>query len=296
VTTIPTDVSERVSARLRMAKVLIDFNETLAGPQNIQVRESPDGVKSWTHIVSEHNALVNYLLLTCFDLLGQPDQWITFESWLVSRRHMGERKAAEASAPAGATPASVALHLSREHTRLYGAKKSFFRFVNERLTKTARGRLLSSVLIRDAGTTRVGPNIERDKLNFLYDTRNAFTHRAEAEGQYTRAIAPYLATLEGDAVAMSYSQIHREGTVDHSVQAWPFVLYEIVADYIGEAAPRFEIPVRVGVTLDDGRVVWVEGYCYSDLRDAAAIRRRVEMQESIQPKSEEPARPDATCR
>ena len=48
--------------------------------------------------------LVFYLYLTCFDLLGQPALWMTFESWLRASRTAAERQEAEASLPAGATP------------------------------------------------------------------------------------------------------------------------------------------------------------------------------------------------
>ncbi|MES1183073.1 MAG: hypothetical protein ABUL60_04615 [Myxococcales bacterium] len=248
-----------------MAKALIDFNETLAGPKNIQDREYPGGVKGWTHIINEHDALVSYLLLTCFDLLGQPDEWVTFEAWLASRRHQLEREAAAASAPTGAAAADVALHLSREHTKLYGAKRSFYRFINERLTAAARGRLLLSISVRDAGTERVGPNVERDKLNFLYDTRNAFTHRAEAKGQYARAIGTYVAQVQGSQISMVFYPVRREGDVEYFVQGWPFTLYELVAEHIGETVPAFHIPVSVGVTLSGGRVVWTDGYTYTEV-------------------------------
>ena len=35
--------------------------------------------------------VISYHLLTCFDLLGQPTDWTTFESWLTSDSYLEER-------------------------------------------------------------------------------------------------------------------------------------------------------------------------------------------------------------
>jgi len=45
----------------------------------------------WTHLYQHFDGLRIYLLLTCFDILGQPDEYRDFKSWLNSSNTKSER-------------------------------------------------------------------------------------------------------------------------------------------------------------------------------------------------------------
>ena len=127
--------------------------------------------------------LVFYLYLTCFNLLGQPALWMTFESWLRASRTAAERQEAEASLPAGATPVEAALHLQAHYTQRYGVKQSFFRFIDIVLPRQARKDLHDSVmLVRQTLTVPLGElevMNEAAKNAYLFGLRNRYTHRAK---------------------------------------------------------------------------------------------------------------------
>jgi hypothetical protein len=171
------DVIARVSARLRMVKVLIEHNEGLADPKKIQA--TPQG--GWTHVYGENDALVNYLLLTCFDQLGQPDEWRSFSDWLKPKGAKSEREEVLTNLQAS-DPISTAILLHDAYNGRYGVKKSFNRFIAEKISPHAREDLMRSVKVEPLGGGAL-PDEMKVKRDFLYATRNALTHEAKAKSR-----------------------------------------------------------------------------------------------------------------
>jgi hypothetical protein len=127
---------------------------------------------------------VEYHLLTCFDLLGQPDHWVTFQDWLRSKRseHALQREEALRDAPAG--PVALSLHLAEVHGRHFGAKRSFVRFLRTVLPKPAREALLESLRIsrlsNPPSIVELADAVDEEKDDYFYELRNAYTHDAKA--------------------------------------------------------------------------------------------------------------------
>jgi hypothetical protein len=125
-----------------------------------------------------------YHLLTCFDILGQPDNWLPFHSWLESDRHTEERNAIISSLGTGLNCLDFTQKIHQEYQSLYGVKKSFHRFLREVLPAQTRNELLASIRIH---TNSNPPKIEvistegseTEKENFLFMMRNNYTHKAK---------------------------------------------------------------------------------------------------------------------
>jgi len=124
-----------------------------------------------------------YLKLTCFDQLGQPGEWMTFDNWLNSKKKKEERaKIVEGIRPRKRTEFAKELYLA--YQKVYGVKNSFFRFINDILPSQSRARLLEGIEINihlsDKKDILSSYNVkeasELDKIGYLYKVRNDFTH------------------------------------------------------------------------------------------------------------------------
>src|ERR1700676_975020 len=165
-----------VNERLEFVGILWDLNPQFLDSKKI--RPTPEG--GWTHPWVYFDALRNYLLLTCFDLLGQPTAFKDFQSWLVSESAADERAGVERALPTSNDPFAITEFIHRQWLSIYGTKKSFVRFINEVLPSDARRELPFSVTIRKIDPAK---NLEVDvieseqkKINWLYQIRNAYTH------------------------------------------------------------------------------------------------------------------------
>jgi hypothetical protein len=183
------DARRLVKDRLEFVSIISSLN-----PQFLDaslIRETDNG--GWTHPWQYFDALRTYLLLTCFDVLGQPASFMDFASWLRASSTEAERTAALSKASPQPTLLEAIKLVQREYNALYGAKNAFYRFI-DRLPAALRAELYYSVRIRQID---IAKNIEvavveseEPKRKFLYDVRNAFTHRAENAGSPAGGVFP----------------------------------------------------------------------------------------------------------
>lgn len=136
-------------------------------------------------IAGYQSSLISYLLLTCFDRLGQPADWVPFGSWLESSRHKTERDMVLSEIDHEPDFLERCKLLHARYTELYGVKSSFYRFVNEVLSGATRGLLFCTVEI---DTCTYPPEFlaqqvtsDQEKLKYLFKRRNDYTHRAGYE-------------------------------------------------------------------------------------------------------------------
>lgn len=134
-------------------------------------------------------SLLTYLRLTCFDQLGQPSPWMTFNNWLKSKKKRSEREQIISQIQeTDKVKFSEELYLG--YQKIYGVKNSFYRFLKEILPQEIRTELSSKIKIviynnfeedlykRYNGRT---PTIE-DKEAYLYRIRNDYTHNTFGKG------------------------------------------------------------------------------------------------------------------
>jgi len=199
----------------------------------------------WKH----WQALCVYLLLTCFDLLGQSDEWMDFGAWLNARKVAidKERKIALAKAARQTGLISQSKVLYREYGKRYGVRRSFNRFIDELLPLEWKGRLLDSMHMTRLAlppdlTSR--PASEEEKKRYLFELRNNYTHNARfrpVAGVQVSAFFPEDSVPEGSRVLTAFDQrVEADHWLDVSTEDWPNTLFEVVrqgfANYLRKIA------------------------------------------------------------
>ncbi len=177
--------------------------------------------------------VIIYHLLTCFDLLGQPESWVDFDSWLTSDKHKTEREKVKATLETGLDNIEFSRALYKNYQEIYGAKKSFLRFIREILPPEARRELFESIKIH---TNTIPPSIktisedgtESEKEKFLYDIRNNYTHKAKVmHGFDVKSIFG-----SQDEFSMSFTnrlqEIKETKWINYMTSNWPDTLERIV--------------------------------------------------------------------
>ncbi len=162
----------------------------------IEILGRPDvGSPLWVHF----RGLVAYLLLTCIDLLGQDSEYKPFHEWLdsKSKKVAEERTLAVSRIPAGSSPLEATRILHEAYSEQYSVGRGFKRFIRDRLPEKARRDLLATIRIEK----RVSPAMpgeeapadelgDEKKIQWLFDLRNGYTHRAEYVPGHLREAMP----------------------------------------------------------------------------------------------------------
>jgi hypothetical protein len=177
--------------------------------------------------------LVNYLALTCFDVLGQSGDWLSFDSWLSASDKEDERTSALSSAGEQSDPVASARLLAGYHARQYGVLSSFRRFVHTVLNEQQRRSLLDSIRIE---TIRTPPLLgghelgtDRDKEDYLFQIRHRYTHSADGVSGVHTDLYPWPPNHEAAWKARE-QWIDANSFSTASVRGWPDVLESTVLD------------------------------------------------------------------
>jgi hypothetical protein len=247
----------RVRDRLAVVKHLIEANHPLAVPHNVGPTKSKAGTMTggWVHTHAQLDGLAVYLLLTCFDFLGQSKDWVSFHEWLRSSATRAERELAVGGNSDDA--AAACTKMQDWYNQKYGVRQAFNRFVSDILDPQSRSSLLKSVQYTDMNPP-VSEMSDKAKVSMLYDLRNNFTHELQALGG---------ARLEGgERIFPASSQEPERGFPRHHlftsekqemcmVRDWPFKLYNAVASAIGEPPSDFSVRYTLVLRLSSGRTV-----------------------------------------
>jgi len=294
--TIKTENSEFVLARLHLAQAILEESDLLPGLTGYNY----DNDKWWLHQRHEREALVIYLLLTCFDRLGQDKRFTTLQDWLNSKKkhHTLERNSVLDPLSPEAAPLDTARALADRYQSLYGVRNAFCQGIDS-LPGEARQRLFSSVRLSfNPKHGMHGPNVstpgypledeelEHDlKLRYLYDKRNRFTHRLD---QHHRSSTPFMsercfpggsswAVMIRDS-RLSYWGVHQEhvplksgGAYVYTAADWPFILFEVLYSAIEVQFDRTLIKLNFQVRFINSKMpetvgVW-DGVEHSRLKD-----------------------------
>lgn len=194
------------------------------------------GHESADLIHTHQRNLVVYLLLTCFDRLGQPAPYITFEQFLSSKklRHRELRDKVLLGC-SGANPLESAAALNTLYIEIYGVRNSFYRFLEEILSESMCQRLLDSLGSWKAswGETGREPMSPTEKKKYLYSLRNSYTHQAETQPGLT---IPLPISEEGEKTPPEkmfyfYEQLNKKDGFDWiGFSQWPDILFECVEE------------------------------------------------------------------
>ncbi len=162
--------------------------------------------------------------------MGQPSEFKDFQSWLKSDSTKKERETVIGQLDSVYPLIEQIQEVHAYYLEKYGVKNSFYKFVNEVLPKSARDELLSSIMIRkiDSEANRVTEEIndKAQKLKFLFDTRNSYTHHAVNTGSPASGVFENFggAVVIDGAVKYGYVPIRHEQRVkfryEYSVRRW----------------------------------------------------------------------------
>ena len=228
-----TERKDLVRERLEFVNIITSLNSQFIDPGLAKITEN----NRWTHPWQYFDALRNYLLLTCFDLLGQPDGFKNFQSWLEASTTIAERNAAlEKASNTNLLESIKSVHA--DYHSVYGAKNSFKRFINEVLPSDSKEQLLFSIRIMKIDTIQkceVGEISEESrKIDFLYAMRNAFTHSGVNIGSPAGGLVPNHGAwiiMEG-VPKKGYEPIYwtQKANIrtEHMVRDWPDVLIRTI--------------------------------------------------------------------
>lgn len=236
-----------VRERLEFIQIISNLNPLFLDPSLIR-STSNDG---WTHPWTHFDALRNYLLLTCFDLLGQSSEWLDFNSWLNSKKHQVEVSKA-INLNSGQSALEMIKAVNCFYTAEFGVKNSFYRFINEVLLPETKAALLYSISIvyarkfityDDAGNEYRGSkqikkiDDDESKMKFLYWLRNVYTHEATSIGSPSGGVWPkeMFSSVNEDGKAcygwensMSRPAKEKDHFYSYGFRKWPDVLIETV--------------------------------------------------------------------
>lgn len=223
-----------MSERLELVEIITSLNRIFLDPGRIRVL--PDG--GWTHPWQYFDALRNYLLLTCFDVLAQPSDYLSFRDWLSAKKTHKERSIALDRASVETDLIEKIKTVYQEYLAIYGTRNSFYRFVRTILPEDARNELLHSIQIRKIDAIK---NIELgiineagEKIAFLYRIRNEFTHSAVGTGSPGGGVWDFHGKwLEIDGKPMKgwetiYWECKGAHRIEYGVRDWPDVLVRTV--------------------------------------------------------------------
>lgn len=272
------DKDKLILARLILAQELLEESDTLSGAEGYSVDQAENFVHHSRH---EREALVVYLLLTCFDLLGQSRKFITFYEWLSSKKAeilSEHREAIESLASGTGEFIGSAKALHEYYNKIYGPTRAFHAGV-ENLHPSALTHLLASVSVSKRHPESLKPEnkntmypsmpvtseakLYRLKLEFLYSQRNAFTHKLSQKHTSSNPGMSCFMNSMGDGQSRSqgpswnvlvsggkvYYGSHHECDSKHvfSTQDWPFVLFEVLHSAIGRKFDRTKINLKFSV-------------------------------------------------
>lgn len=234
-----------VKRMINLNSEFIDHNLTRSVINNMGVSI---GFNPYTH----YSSLLNYLMLTCFDILGQQDDWKDFNTWLVARSKKEERESVFRKFENVEFGEKIK-KVHDEYLLRYGVKRSFHNFIEDLLSPKSKQRLINSIkvskVIRESqklpeGGTLSGASTpievtEKEKLNFLFKIRNSFTHQGISIGSPVGMFKDFFSDkfftnagvceVEGTGI---FREKRKEEKIIYSVYGWPSLLIEIIEDYV----------------------------------------------------------------
>jgi hypothetical protein len=237
---------EIVKDRLDFITLLSKSKEIFRGDNLLKRHKHTD---THSHPYGHFSALRYYLCLTCFDILGQTEEYTDFYSWLNSSSHSKEREVIFKKCE----NLDFQVYISsvyREYNAIYGVSNSFYRFIHQILSSENQKKLFDSVDIKKQ--TKVEPKqVEyeptiKKKVDFMYLVRNSFTHKGKPISSIMGGFhfvgfnEDEPSSYDANGTAMwSHAQVYTEHRQDfvyvYSVIKWPSILIEIIEDTIKNA-------------------------------------------------------------
>jgi len=229
---------KRVKDRLFLYDKISDLKEFFRGDEYTE--HPSEG--TFDHKFRHYQALRFYLLLTCFDILGQESEFIDFNEFLNSNKFKTERikLLREFSTE---TEISKIKIMYEYYLKIYGFKKRYLYFIDNILDETQRNRLYSTIKIQKVyNAFKAGVRAEdivtvKKKNDFLFKLRNEFTHEGKSWASGTHGIFEDFPTIwKNGEIKWTFETQYLEKFptchVQYSTLRWPSELRKILQETI----------------------------------------------------------------
>lgn len=296
---IPEDKSKLIRSRLILAQQLLEESDVLPGSEGYNFNNpDSDSNDPFYHMRHEREALVVYLLLTCFDLLGQSQPHVSFMKWLTSNDSVlveERRTAAKGLDSENSDCVAHAKGLVEYYNRHHGATVAFYSGIDQ-LSESARKHLLSTVGVakedpearkpenKDKNISYCGVPINDDarvlklQKEYLYSKRNEFTHQLSQRhissvpmmsgfGRNHDSSNPLPGSRASWGIFVYDGKIHYSGVNQevkdkyvYTLSDWPFVLFEVLYSALGEKFDRTSIKLKFFIQVIKSEEGIVENY------------------------------------
>lgn len=220
-------VQERIDFILKMH----DTRQAFKDPKLLQ-HTSPGHA---THPYRHFEGLQIYLALTCFDILGQPSDWLDFSSWLTSKKKEAERLAILDIQPNLSDIEKISF-VYNEYNKIYSVRNAFYRFMREILTSKNRKKLLESIWVSviTSSNPPMSSTIEVHealKEKFLFNARNSFTHKGIP---YAHGAAGIFSLDYENMLKDGYQGVYYDENDEYyySARNWPWIITEILQEVL----------------------------------------------------------------
>jgi hypothetical protein len=174
-------------------------------------------------------------------MLGSNDEFVPFSSWLADENLLEERNQILTNATENELVDKIKSVYSA-YNKIYGPTQGFKRFITTVLSPENKEKLLKSVNVRKISKpdNKVLEHeaSETQKINFLFEIRNAFTHAGQSYASGGGGV--FKDGDEGEIIdgkrMWGYEGIYWKHKTNHyyeySVRKWPSTLIEIIEDTI----------------------------------------------------------------
>ena len=307
---IPEEKAKLIKARLILAQQLLEEADVLPGLEGYNFSKPDSGSDDpFYHMRHEREALVVYLLLTCFDLLGQSQPHVPFMKWLTSNDPVlveERRVAAEGLDSEDSDYVAHAKGLLENYNSHHGATVAFYSGIDQ-LTESARKHLLSTVDVakedpdarkpenkdKNISYCRIPINDDAKVLRlqkaYLYSKRNEFTHQLSQRhtssvpmmsgfGRNPDFSNPLSETGASWGIFVSDGKVNYSGVNQevkdkyvYTLSDWPFVLFEVLYSALGEEFDRTSIKLKFFIKVINTDESTMEYYSSVAHEDVTAL-------------------------
>lgn len=246
---------QSINKQDRVKDKIYIVNEFLLRKESYYNKDLNEKVSKWVfkNPYSKHLSLNICLLLSCFDSLYRPDDFLEYGKWLWSKEKEREKKEFfELFKSFPLEKQIVKIH--DEFNSRHGIRNSFYRFILEKLSIQNKTKLLDSIQVSrtirkpveypngvfSTGESELIQVSEYDKLNFLYELRSQLEIGMDNKVQYTPFDDPRF-----DNFSILFSGVNpfkrilfRNESKTHTfiVNNWPELLLEILEDYLNSSS------------------------------------------------------------
>lgn len=229
-----------VKQRISLIKIL-QQNQAEFEKDELTFREHHNRFTS--HLSKHFNATSYYLLLTCFDILGQEkEKFISFYNWLSSKDYIDERKREFDKIKNTENLENDFRDILKQYYKSYGVRTSFVNFITNVLHEEEKVLLMKSISITQQSTNQkyiiTGHDYkkkdDKKKIDFLFMIRNKFTHTGYSIGEISMEKINHIIKKNDptysaeDYWVQVYSDKRKSYTTIYWINKWPNSLIEVL--------------------------------------------------------------------